>query len=135
MAVDLYPLPHSLKPCEPVDSLDTMYLNQSYFLIVNILRKGLNIEIYNETWFDKPPRTSKPLFEYDHPALAFPECPPTLFPSVSDLHDDSTTPCVQPLIEQFPDTDILSPLSPLVLFNSLSNYEVFFHSLHPRGYI
>ena len=27
MAHDLYPLPPSLKPCEPVDSTDTRYLN------------------------------------------------------------------------------------------------------------
>ena len=98
MAVDLYPLPPSLKPCEPVDSSDTRYLNQSYSPIINPLRKALNIELYNETWFDKPPRTSKPLFEYDHPALAFPECPPTPLPSVSDLHVDSKTPYVPPLI-------------------------------------
>ena len=49
MSIDLYPLPPSLKPCEPVDSSDTRYLNQSYYPIVNLLRKALNIELYNET--------------------------------------------------------------------------------------
>ena len=39
----------------------------------------------------------------------------------SDLHDASKTPCVPPLLEQLPDTDIPSPLSPLVVYNSLSN--------------
>ena len=86
-----------------------------------MLSKPLNIDLYNKTWFDKPPRTSKPLFEYNHPTLAFPECSPSPFPSVSDLHDVSKTPYVPPSIDQFPDTDILSPLSPLVLFNSLPN--------------
>ena len=124
MDVDLYLLLPSLKPCEPVDSLDTR-LNQSYSLIVNPLRKSLSIELYNETWFDKLPRSSKPLFEYDHPALTFPECSPTSFLSVSNLHDDSKTPCAPPLIEQNPDIDILCPLSPFVLCNSLSNYNGF----------
>ena len=48
-AVDIYILPPSLKPCEPVDSSDTRYLNQSYSPIVNPLGKPLNIELYNET--------------------------------------------------------------------------------------
>ena len=71
--------------------------------------------------FDVPPKSFKPLIDYDHPTLAFPEYPSTPFPSVSDLRDESKTPCVPPLIEFFPDTDILSPLFPLVLFHSLTN--------------
>ena len=47
--VDLYPLPPSLKPCDPIDSLYTRYLNQLYSPIVNPLRKSLSIELYNET--------------------------------------------------------------------------------------
>ena len=54
MAVDLYPLPPSLNPYDPVDSSDTRYLNLSYSPIVNLLRNSLNIGLYNETWFDKP---------------------------------------------------------------------------------
>ena len=96
MDVDLYPLPASLKPCEYDDRSDTRYLNQSYYPIVNPLRKVLNIDLYNKTWFDKPLRTFKPLFKYDHLALAFPEYPSTPFPSVSELNDDSQTPCVPP---------------------------------------
>ena len=69
---DLYLLLPTFKPCEPVDSSDTRSLNQSYSPIVNLSRKPLVIELYNETWFDKPPRTSKHLFDYDHPTLAFP---------------------------------------------------------------
>ena len=97
MTADLYPLPSSLKPYEPVDSFDTRYLNQSYSPIVNPLSKPLNIKFYNETWFDKSPRTSKPSFDYDHPTLAFPECPLILFPLLSDLHDELRTPCAPSL--------------------------------------
>ena len=62
MDVDPYPPSPSLKPCEPVDSSDTRYLNQLYSPIVNSLRKALRIELYNEIWFDKPPWTYQPLF-------------------------------------------------------------------------
>ena len=120
MASDLCSLPPSLKPCEPVNSSDTRYVSQSYSPIVNLLSKSLNIELYNETWFDKLPRTSKSLFDYDHPTLAFPECPSTPYPPLSDLHAETRTPYAPPLIEQT-DTDILPPLSPLLLFQSLSN--------------
>ena len=59
MAADLYPFSSSLKPCEPVDSFDTRYLNQSYSPILNLLSKPLNIELYNKKWFDKPLRITK----------------------------------------------------------------------------
>ena len=48
MSSDFYILPPSLKPCEPVDSSDTCYLNQSYAPIGNLLKQLLNIELYNE---------------------------------------------------------------------------------------
>ena len=51
MAPDLYPLPPSLKPCEPVDSTDTRYLNQTHAPLVNPLKKFLHVERYNEKWF------------------------------------------------------------------------------------
>ena len=69
MAYDLYPLPPSLKPCEPVDTTDTRYLNQSHTPITNHLKKALHIELYNEKWFDKPLRISIPPFRYHHRAL------------------------------------------------------------------
>ena len=34
MAIDLYPLPPSLKPCEPVDSSDIGHLNHSHNLLL-----------------------------------------------------------------------------------------------------
>ena len=40
MAHDLYPLPPSLKPYEPIDSTDTRYLNHIHASLVNSLKKG-----------------------------------------------------------------------------------------------
>ena len=47
MSEDVYTLPPSLKPCEPVDGLDTRYLNQTHAPIVNPLYRPLSIELYN----------------------------------------------------------------------------------------
>ena len=38
MAYDLYPLPPSLKPYEPIDSTDARYFNQTHASLVNPLK-------------------------------------------------------------------------------------------------
>ena len=125
MATDLYPLPPSLKPYEAVDSSNIRYLNHSHSFIVNPLSKILNIEVYNDNWFDELLRTSQPLFDYYHPTLAFPDDQLTPFNSLSDLHTDTNTIPPSPLIDKS-DTDILSPPSPLVLSKALSSSDGLF---------
>ena len=44
----IYILLPSLKPCEPVDSTDTRYLNQVHTSLVNPLKRALDIKLYNE---------------------------------------------------------------------------------------
>ena len=116
MTIDLYLLPPSLKSCKPVDSSDIRYLNHSHSPIVNPLSKPLNIELYNDTWIDKPPRISQPLFDYNHLTLAFPDDQLTPFTSLSDFHAGTNTIPSSPFIDKS-DTDILSPHSPLVYRN------------------
>ena len=111
MVTDLHPLSTSLKPCNHVDISNIRYLNQSCSPIVNPLSKHLNIEIYNETWFDKPTLKSQPLFDYNHPTLAFSESQLIPFSSLSNLHAETNTFPPSPLTEKS-DTDILSPPSP-----------------------
>ena len=82
------------------------------------MNKPLNIEIYNETWFNKPPRTSQPLFDYNHPTLTFPEPQLTAFTSLSDFHAETKIISPSPLIEKS-DTDILYPHSQIFLIKSL----------------
>ena len=53
MACDLYPLPPSLKSCEPVDSIYTRYLNLMHTSLINPLKTIIDIELYNEKWFNK----------------------------------------------------------------------------------
>ena len=91
MAYDLYPLPPSLKPCEPVDTTNTRYLNQSHSLFTNPLKKLLDIELYNEKWFDKPLKTSIPPFLYKHRALKLSTESLSPFPSVVELHNGANT--------------------------------------------
>ena len=43
---ELYIVPPSLKPSEPVDSSNIRYLNQSHIPIINPLKKTLNIELF-----------------------------------------------------------------------------------------
>ena len=125
MATDLYPLPPSLKPCEPVDSSDIRYLNYSHSFIVNPLGTSLNMELYDDTWFDKPPRTSQPFFDDNHPTLAFPDDTLSPFTYVSDLHTNTNTIPPSPVIDTS-DTNIISPTSPLVLSKSLSTSDGLF---------
>ena len=120
MAHDLYPLPPSLKPCEPVDSTDTRYFNQMHSPLINPLKKALDIELYNEKWFNKPLHTSTPKLVYDHDSLHFPDVSLPAFPSVSELHRETktcpNTPSIEP-DDYFPS----STPSPLTLRRSLSN--------------
>ena len=58
-SADLYLLPPSLFPPEPLDTMDQRYLNYENAPIVSPLRKPLRIEMYNEVHFHpKPPRTT-----------------------------------------------------------------------------
>ena len=119
MAYDSYPLPPSLKPCEPVDTTDTRYLNQSHTPITNPLKKALNIELYNEKWFDNPLKTSVPPFLYKHRTLAVSPISVSPFPSIEELHHDTNTCPPLPLVESVDDT-LSSPPSPLTLHTSLA---------------
>ena len=51
MAEDLYALPLSLLPCEPVDGCDIQYLNHSHKPIINPFKKSLDILMYNDALF------------------------------------------------------------------------------------
>ena len=120
MSEDLYILPPSLKPCEPVDSSDTRYLNQSHVPIVNPLKEPLSIELYNEKWFSPPPKTSPPPFFHDHATLSFPPAATSPFPTLAELYDDThTSPPTQFLENDCVSND--SPLAPSTLHKSISN--------------
>ena len=58
---DLYLLPPSIFPSEPLDTMDQRYLNYENAPIVSPLRKPLGIELYNELHFHpQPPNTTSP---------------------------------------------------------------------------
>ena len=69
IAHDLYPLLPFLKPCEPVDTTYTQYLNQLYGPLINPLKRVLYIELYNDRWLDKPLTYLGSNFTYKHDTL------------------------------------------------------------------
>ena len=91
MAYDLYPLSPSLKPCEPIDTIDTRYLTQTYVVLVNPLKNVLRIELYNEKWFNRLLPPSAPPFTYKHTTLKIPNEQVTHFPSLVKFHKDTNT--------------------------------------------
>ena len=80
---------------------------------MNSLSKPLKIKLYNETWFDKPSRTSQPLFDYNHPTLVFPVSQLTHFTSLSNFHTEMKIISPSHLIEKS-DTGIFYPPSPII---------------------
>lgn len=53
--------------------------------------KTLNIELYNEKWFNKPPKNFSLPFTYDHATLLFPSEVIAPFPTLSKLHEETNT--------------------------------------------
>ena len=117
---DLYSLPPSLKPCEPIDSTDTRYLNQTHAPLVNPLKKALYIKLCNEKWFNKPVPTRYSCFLYDYGTLQFPDKSLLPFPSVLEIHNETNT-CSPKLLLATEDYSFPPPHYPLTLHNSLTN--------------
>ena len=121
----MYPLLPSLKPCKPVDAIDTRYLSQSHAPLANLLKKALHIELYNEKWFNTPLPTSIPPFTHIHDTLRMPILSLPYFPSVTELHNETHTCPPKPLFEKV-DNTFSNPLSPLVLHKSLAKIDFLF---------
>ena len=102
--IDLYPLPPAIFPTNPLDTADQKYLNYEHAPITSPLQKPLQIEGYNDLWFDSPPPTktkhttppsSTPYI--DEPALNMsniqhsqpnlPTCPPDIAAPTEQQHD------------------------------------------------
>ena len=129
MSDNLYILPPSLKPCEPMDRSDTRYLNQSHTHIVNPLKKQLNIELYNEKWFGTPPPIFSPPFKHDHATLSFPPAITSPFPSLSNLHHEKYDSPPLLLLEKA-DDDNFPPPTPAILHKSLLHSDgLFFYPI------
>ena len=117
-----------------MDCSDTRYhLNQSYALIINSLKKSLNIELYDDKWFGLPPKTISSQFEHDNATLSFPSVVPTQFSNVSELHEETNTSPLELFIERV-DIDDCSPSTPVVLHHSLLTSDgLFFIRYTPEG--
>ena len=58
----LFPLPPSIRPCHPLDTLDYRFLNQDRTPVLHPLRNALGIDSYNHLWLggDPPHNPSSP---------------------------------------------------------------------------
>ena len=107
-----------MKLCEPVDGSDTRYLKQSLTSIVNPFKKSVNIELYSETLFSKPPAISCQPFLHNHNTLSFPSDAPSHFPILVSFHKDTNTSPSTPLLDDGINIDI-SPPSSFSLYESI----------------
>ena len=65
--IELYLLPPVIFLSDPLDRPDQQYLNYEHAPIVHPLNKSLKIEMYNDTYFTKPPPTNLKQ-QIDHPS-------------------------------------------------------------------
>ena len=66
MADNLPSLPSKLLLWEPVDELDVSYLNLSHHLIMNPLKKILDINLYHDKFYTPTPSEISPKFYYSN---------------------------------------------------------------------
>ena len=106
MAEELYALPSSLLPCEQVNGSDIRYLNYSHPSISNPLENVFCIMSYDTTHLSSPLLATPPKFDHDRDTLRmFHPLKSTAFPSIVELHDESTTVPPSPVLE--PQSDIV----------------------------
>ena len=94
-STELYLLPPTLYPCEPLDTMDHRYLHYEHAPTVSPLAKPLQIEAYNQEWFDSKPKLPLPLAPIDTPNHSLPidklSFKPHI-PSISELILDNKEP-------------------------------------------
>ena len=136
MAEELYALPPTLLPCDPVDGSDIRYLNHSHPSVPNPLKDVLDIVSYDTMNFSSPHLTVPPKFDYDRDTLQFIHpSEPTPFPSIVELHDESNTVPPSPIVD--PQSDIcITPHTPHALSLLLpASDRLFFIQYVPIGSI
>ena len=133
---ELYLLPPSIFPHDPVDTMDQRYLNFSNSLVVSPFKKPLQIELYNDTYFpSKSKHINKP--SLDQPScqidsLAFTPYSSNKIPPSSTLFEESNI--KQPDIETEELDDYTKPCFTASEYNNLDN-SLFFVTYVPEGTI
>ena len=116
-STELYLLPPAIFPSEPLDTVDQRYLSYEHAPIHNPLKKPLNIELYNSTYFHpRPPKTTskhvnKPSTTIDEAAFT-----PHATPSITSLHQATNT---QPPIPEEDDDDDRTTTEPTSIHSDI----------------
>jgi hypothetical protein len=100
-ATELYLLPPTIFPAEPLDTMDQRFYNYEHAPIVSPLKKALDIELYNEHHFSKPLKFEQasrdaPSTDLDKESFIA----HNVYPSVKELHEETNT--ALPTIEDTP---------------------------------
>ena len=130
---ELYLLPPSIFPANPVDTVDQRYLNFQNAPILSPLKRPLQIDLYNEKFFPENskhisnPSKDNPSCTIDH-ATFLPHTLAPSMPTTDSLFDsiDAIPPSVEPS-DNFP-----SPL-PLPTDMNVSDKDLFFIQFTPSG--
>jgi hypothetical protein len=77
------PLPPGLLPCNPINTSDLRYLNQDSTPTTNPLR-SLDIQLYNDVWFDDKPKSYPPPFDFSTSLQPIPPFACSPFPSMAE---------------------------------------------------
>ena len=109
---ELYLLPPSLFPNNPVDTMDQRYLNYSFAPIFPPLKKPLQIELYNDTFF---PSNSKHITS---PTIDQASC------RVDELahKEHNLKACIPSATSLFKDSDTLLPVLETTICDSLNDF-------------
>ena len=119
---ELYLLPPSLFPHEPLDTMDERYLNSSFAPVVSPLKKPFQISLYDDIYFPssshiiKQPFLDQPSCGIDKPSLAS-HVQPTFSPTANELFQENGI--NMPPIEHSDSTDFTSIEAPTDLDNKL----------------
>jgi hypothetical protein len=117
-SASISPLPPGLLPCDPIDTSDLRYLNQDSTPVANPLR-SLEIQMYNDVWFEDKPKSHPPPFDFSTSLQPVPPFASSPFPSVAELCDSHASPSPRsipppasvPSISLAPDTDNPDPFA------------------------
>jgi hypothetical protein len=146
------PLPPGLLPCDPIDTSDLRFLNQDSTPSANPLR-SLDIQLYNDVWFDTMPETHPAPFDFSSSTQPTPPFASSPFPSIAELCDSYPanptspipSPAYVPVISNTPNSNNPDPFAygptephastPSQLYDSIlaSTDRMFFIQYLPEG--
>jgi hypothetical protein len=146
-ATELYLLPPTIFPAEPLDTMDQRFLNYENAPIVSPLKKAMKVELYNEQFFGTPPAKSQPSKDAFSTTIDAKASEPhqLSIPTMAEMHQELGTSPPEPETNESPENlDTDNNYTPATLFTKLTDNtreQLFFiqytpeNTLRPRWYL